>query len=694
MNDLWYYLIEIGGLLMKLKKVFRRKIRKTTQIVAITAIALSLLTLYNTKADEQPKLFTEDGYFTAQEIKDMNQMDTVTEMPKQQIIIPLAFDEDVPNVENASGLVGPMMNMTKPMLNRLSLSSIFFNEASTNQKKSEESQSLVSNENAETPPPTYLKRGVVYPNHTNAGGENKDYSIHIYDSSTSSNSISSVGNQVRITGVIPFINASEDRYHIVVSGVNGWVEKKFFNETAVAAMQAVNKYRVLSNNTLQFNVAYQAVCQGGCNYGSINNGPAPAYLKQGKDYVSFDGHYFYEYEKFEFMLLDYSKGVRSNSVNPTTPFYNYYQFLPMRAMSNYSGDTIESYLSRKGYTKYADTDQYPVVSNDGSMSKLKDQGKHFFNHGKRFNINPILTFGISVNETGWGRSAIAVQKNNMFGFNAFDSSPNDASLFKSVEQSIYEINTPTFNWGYMDPDPTFRTNYRGSYLGDNKNGFNVMYASDPYWGQKAASTYYEIDSLYGSLDFQKSTIGLTKTSGTVNVYMKPEVNGIYRYPRSNGTSVPFTYRNANTILVMETLKGETINGSDVWYKVQSDFMMTTDRTPTPTAPDGSHRKLPYLQDSSFYYMHSSDVTIINQGTGLIKNGNEPTTPTEPEKPTFASGDVNGDGRISAADYIIIKNHIMDVNKLTGDVLQRADVNKDGRVSAADYMIIKNIIMGR
>ena len=71
-----------------------------------------------------------------------------------------------------------------------------------------------------------------------------------------------------------------------------------------------------------------------------------------------------------------------------------------------------------------------------------------------------------------------------------------------------------------------------------------------------------------------------------------------------------------------------------------------------------------------------------------------TPPVTPPKPTYQKGDVNGDGSITAVDYMLIKNHIMDKSKLTGENLARADVNKDGSITAVDYMIIKNIIMGR
>lgn len=57
------------------------------------------------------------------------------------------------------------------------------------------------------------------------------------------------------------------------------------------------------------------------------------------------------------------------------------------------------------------------------------------------------------------------------------------------------------------------------------------------------------------------------------------------------------------------------------------------------------------------------------------------------------GDLNEDGKISALDYTQIKNHIMDVKKISGMISKNiADVNRDGKISALDYTQIKNHIM--
>lgn len=57
------------------------------------------------------------------------------------------------------------------------------------------------------------------------------------------------------------------------------------------------------------------------------------------------------------------------------------------------------------------------------------------------------------------------------------------------------------------------------------------------------------------------------------------------------------------------------------------------------------------------------------------------------------GDVNGDGKISPADYVKIKNNIMGTNYLGEIAFERAaDANGDGKISPVDYVKVKNHIM--
>jgi len=79
----------------------------------------------------------------------------------------------------------------------------------------------------------------------------------------------------------------------------------------------------------------------------------------------------------------------------------------------------------------------------------------------------------------------------------------------------------------------------------------------------------------------------------------------------------------------------------------------------------------------------------------IASGDKIKIKTKNEEQTYVIliyGDVTGDSKINSADYIAIKNHIMETKKLNDDELKYADANKDGKVNSADYITIKNHIM--
>ena len=63
----------------------------------------------------------------------------------------------------------------------------------------------------------------------------------------------------------------------------------------------------------------------------LRNGYAPSYLSEGTKYYSYDGHYFYTASNYGNMQADYKAGTRSHAVNASKPYYNYFQYLPLRS---------------------------------------------------------------------------------------------------------------------------------------------------------------------------------------------------------------------------------------------------------------------------------------------------------------------------------------------------------------------------
>lgn len=102
---------------------------------------------------------------------------------------------------------------------------------------------------------------------------------------------------------------------------------------------------------------------------------------------------------------------------------------------------------------------------------------------------------------------------------------------------------------------------------------------------------------------------------------------------------------------------------------------------------------------------ANGVSILNSsghgisGNSRIGTGNTITITDSDNKTKYKYtvtiyGDVNGDGKITASDYVVIKNYLMKRTTLTQPALKAADSNKNGIVTASDYVVIKNYLMGR
>ena len=58
-----------------------------------------------------------------------------------------------------------------------------------------------------------------------------------------------------------------------------------------------------------------------------------------------------------------------------------------------------------------------------------------------------------------------------------------------------------------------------------------------------------------------------------------------------------------------------------------------------------------------------------------------------------SGDINGNGIITATDLTRMKNHILGRTTLTNVELEAADLNNDGRITATELTKMKKYILG-
>ena len=84
----------------------------------------------------------------------------------------------------------------------------------------------------------------------------------------------------------------------------------------------------------------------------------------------------------------------------------------------------------------------------------------------------------------------------------------------------------------------------------------------------------------------------------------------------------------------------------------------------------------------------ADDSYLNEGLDTVGTGYK----VQDKYTVVKKGDCNGDGKITAGDYVLIKNHIMEISSLNEIMRKGSDYNEDGKITAGDYVLIKNYIM--
>ena len=383
-----------------------------------------------------------------------------------------------------------------------------------------------------------------------------------------------------------YLGTTGNYYIFMMSGVIGKVKSSAVTLVALSNVKSYSYYYVsgeklyhrITGNLLQSKYV-----------SNLRYGKAPSYLSQGTNYFSYDGHYFYT--NYTTMISDYTSDSRAHSVNSNNPYFNYYQYLPLRSTTSYSASDLNSTINGK-------------IS---STSKLKDLGKDFVNNQNTYGVNALLMASIAINESGWGDSSIAKNKNNLFGLNAVDASPSQsANYYSSVSACIKDFAETYMSKKYLNPNGS---NYRGAYLGNKASGINVQYASDPYWGEKAANYAYYLGEKLSSKDEYRYTIGIkdpiscmkTTPTNNLNIRNRNSTSSSRLYYAANLYGVAFLLKDGNT----------STNG---FYRIQSDPVLKSGRTGIDTSTGK------YDFANMYAYVSTSYVTIINSGDGSNNNG--------------------------------------------------------------------------
>lgn len=426
---------------------------------------------------------------------------------------------------------------------------------------------------------------------------------------------------------VPVLETTSTAAKIMVNGYVGWIPNNVASGnyhllyTPLNIAKNPSYYTVTSGELVHF-LSYNLEGNTGVN---LVLGKAPSYLKEGVKYLSYDGKYFYQYNsndlssKLNVLINDYKAGVRTNAVNKSNPFYLYYQNLPFRSKTVYSAAELDKFIN----------------NNTSSNSKLRGLGKSLKNAESAYGVNAVLTLAVAINESGFGTSNIALTKNNLFGMAAYDSNTDAAKSYKTPADSVVDFARNFISEGYADPADW---RYYGGFLGGKNRGANVKYASDPFWGEKAAKHAYSIDKYLSGgnsnlRDTNSKQIGIATTNNKVIT-----VSGAELYPVSDNLSQYAFY--TETPFVISNFLTTTISGKN-YYEI----------IPEITKPLFTNGKLNDFQGD---YNWNQKAYISTSGIKLV-NTFVPPVEVEYGKNRFETAVELSKSEFNSAETIVIAN---------------------------------------
>lgn len=354
---------------------------------------------------------------------------------------------------------------------------------------------------------------------------------------------------------------------------------------------------------------------------------APDWLANGI-YYSPDGIYFYT-------DVDLKKPVYNGT--SIGKFYNYYSFTNMRSKTNYTGVELDRYLVE-------------MSGRNPASSTMTNQGNTFISAQNTYGMNALMIYSMAAQESGFGTSTYAQNpanlnglivkdpvtfallpytvaqyctaypsgkyadennvihycngRYNLFGWGAYDSNPDNANAYPSIEACINQHMGTNLRRSYMNYDSYI---FYGSDIGSKGAGFNTKYASDPWWSIGISAIAYQIDRYLGFKDSNSLQLGILNPAVSDDVYKDSALAKLFY-------SIPARATNYSFII----LEGLMVGGNLV-YKVQTTNPINSDGTinmnPDPVL-------VPYDFNNSIGYIDADQIgTYVSKFvTGVTHKG--------------------------------------------------------------------------
>lgn len=265
----------------------------------------------------------------------------------------------------------------------------------------------------------------------------------------------------------------------------------------------------------------------------VNIERAPQFIPYNSKFTSFDGINF--------------KDQNGNAISEQV--HNYFQYLPVLSRTNYTAEELHTFVM-------SSQDRVTAENNTGRISPFRDIRllQHIVDLQNEVGINALFILSAALHESYWGTSRLAQEKHNLFGIAAYDYAPFDAANgYATYADCITYFAKNFIRQQYANPS---NWKYEGAYLGNKAGGFNVRYASDPYWGEKIAGFMYRIDKASGSKDYRHNLRRVAFATTNVNVRSSAAVTS---------NNLLYTHENNRPFVVLGKF-GD-------WYQIYPDALI-------------------------------------------------------------------------------------------------------------------------
>ena len=112
-------------------------------------------------------------------------------------------------------------------------------------------------------------------------------------------------------------------------------------------------------------------------------------------------------------------------------------------------------------------------------TKLHGLGSAFVEAEQKYGVNALYMMGLACLESGFGNSAFAQKRNNLYGWNAVDSNPNNASSFTSKKEATLYVASKL--------QSNYLTEGGAYYEGYSARAVDVHYCTDKAHADKIVS---------------------------------------------------------------------------------------------------------------------------------------------------------------------------------------------------------------